>query len=232
MSEGDLHTFDDRSDLEEALEKLVVDQLAEGIRARGMAMLAISGGSTPRALLTRLAGAALAWDKVFVTLVDERWVDPRHEDSNERMVREVLLSGPAAAARFISLSTDDAHPSAALEEIEDRLQLFDTFDCVLLGMGADGHFASLFPGAEALREGLDLSVDRACIAVVPPEAPYPRMSMTLRRIVDTRRLILHITGDEKLAVLGRARELHDPDELPIAAVLEVTQPAVQIYWAP
>jgi len=232
MSELRLHVFEDRPALDEALALALEERLGEAIGARGAASLALSGGSTPRPLLTRLAQAKLPWERVSVTLVDDRWVDPQHEDSNERMVHETLLQGPAAAARFVSLHSAAAHPREAMVDIEARLRVFDTFDCLMLGMGGDGHFASLFPGTAELQEGLDPASKHACIAVDPLTAPHARMSMTLARIVDTRSLILHLTGVEKRAVFERARVDRDPGVLPIAAVLDIPAPPLEVYWAP
>lgn len=232
MSEVRLQAFEDRSDLDAALARTLEERLREAIQARGEATIALSGGSTPRPLLARLAQADLPWEKVSVTLVDDRWVDPQHEDSNERMVHETLLQGAAARSRFVSLHSAAAHPREAVDEMEARLDVFGTFDCLMLGMGGDGHFASLFPATPELREGLDLNSPRTCIAVDPVTAPHARMSMTLARIVDTRSLILHLTGADKRAVFELARADRDPMVLPIAAVLDVPAPPLEVYWAP
>lgn len=210
----------------------VAASLAAAIEARGEACLVVSGGSTPLGFFQRLAGKSLDWSRVSVTLADERWLDPGHEDSNERMVRNTLLTGAASAARFLSLTGEGAHPSDALELISARLSPLKTFDVVVLGMGGDGHTASLFPGAEALTRGLDLASGLQLVAVDPPVAPYARISMTLPRLLDSRRLILHITGAAKKTVLETALAEGDPRSLPIAAFLRLSQPALEVYWAP
>jgi len=232
LPEAAMHRYADRAALDEALAASIAGDLDLAIAARGRARLALSGGSTPRGLLTRLGKAHIPWEKVSVTLVDERWVPASHADSNARMVQETLLAGAAGHARFLPLYLDRAHPEAAVDAIEATLAPLGTIDVLMLGMGGDGHFASLFPGSTALRPGLDPAGDRACIAVDPPAAPHPRMSMTLPRIVDTRRLILHVTGDDKLEVLARAARDGDADTLPIAAVLGLAEPALEIHWAP
>ncbi|MEM9760521.1 MAG: 6-phosphogluconolactonase [Pseudomonadota bacterium] len=232
MSDAELLEFPDRGALDDALAAAVADQLAAGIEARGRASLAVSGGSTPKGVFARLARTSLAWDAVTVTLVDERWVKPTHADSNERLTRENLLTGGAAAARFVPLYAEAPRPEDALGEIAASLTVFDTFDSVMLGMGADGHFASLFPGSASLDAGLDLDGSEDCIAVDPPVAPHARMSLTLARIINTRQLVLQITGDEKRTVLELARRHRDPQQLPIAAVLALSAPPLAVYWSP
>ncbi len=232
MSELEIIEFADRDTLDASLAESIAARLAAGVEARGRASLAVSGGSTPRGVFAQLARAEIPWDAVTVTLVDERWVNAAHADSNERLTRENLLTGNAAVAQFVPLYVKAPHPEDALPEIAASLAGFDTFDSVMLGMGSDGHFASLFPGSTALSAGLDLDGHEDCIAVDPPAAPHARMSLTLPRIVDTRQLILHITGDEKRAVLEEAKRLMDPQKLPIAAVLALSAPPLEIYWSP
>ena len=231
MSEPAMHAYPNRETLDAALAKSIAATLEAAILERGRALIALSGGSTPRGLLTRLRGLDLAWNRITVTLVDERWVDGGHADSNARMVRETLLQGAAAAAHFQPLYSATDHPREAVEDLEARFAPLGACDIVILGMGGDGHFASLFPESEALLAGLDLGGQRTFIAVDPPVAPHPRMSMTLRRITNTRHLLLHITGEEKREVLERAAA-EDPRTLPIAAVLALSEPRVDIHWAP
>lgn len=187
----------------------VLDQIALAIRERGRAVIAVSGGSTPGPVYDRLSNSEADWAKVTVTLVDERLVDPASPDSNERLVRERLLRGPAAAARFVPLATDQL---AALPL---------PFDLVLLGMGGDGHTASLFPGNPALAEGLTSAA--LCIEVpagqggqAPPQA---RRSLTLAGINAARRRILLIRGQDKIAVYRAALLSGDANLYPVAGVL-------------
>lgn len=232
MFEMSLLEFDSRKGLDEQLADDVSGILRQAIEVRGVASLVLSGGSTPKGFLRSLACQELDWSKVTVTLADDRWVPSDHEDSNDRLVRENLLQGPANAAKFIPLVNGDAHPKTATVAIRDSLASLGTVDVMILGMGGDGHFASLFPASDTLAAGLDMHSRETVIAVDPPEAPHARMSMTLPRILDARHLILHIVGDDKRLVLDRALSDQDPLSLPIAAIMASESPAPYVYWAP
>ncbi len=198
---------------------------------RGTASLVVSGGSTPKPLFEHLSRQSLAWDRVRVTLADERWVPADHEASNERLVRRHLLVGEAAAAELIGLKTPDPTPEAGREACERALaRLPRPFDVVVLGMGGDGHTASLFPDAPELGAGLDPETGHTCLAVRPPAAPHPRMSLTLSAITGSRKLVLHITGEDKRQVYLSASKPGPAEELPIRAVLESGR--VEVWWAP
>lgn len=232
MSEPCLLEFISRSALDAQMAEDVAAALRAAIDARDAATLVVSGGSTPKGFFQSLSGKALNWSKVTVTLADDRWVSPDHLDSNDRLVRQSLLQGPASAASFIPLVTTDSHPSAAEKVIAAALSRLGTLDVTILGMGSDGHFASLFPDSATLAAGLDLATERTVLAVDPPKAVHARMSMTLQRLLDARQLFLHIVGDEKRAVLDQAMMHKDSRNLPIAAVLESKSPEPQVYWAP
>lgn len=220
-----------RDALVEALRDTIADDLRTAIRTRGCASLVLSGGSTPRSLFAALSRQRLPWGKVRITLADERWVAPDHPDSNERLVRDHLLQREASAASLLGLKTPEPTPEAGREACEHRLATFERpFDVVVLGLGTDGHTASLFPGAAQLASGLDLRSPRACLAVRSPVAPHPRMSLTLAALLDSRRLVLHITGDRKWQVYQQALEPGPVEALPIRAVLRSGQ--LEVWWAP
>lgn len=214
-----------------ALAKSIATDLETAISERGAASLVVSGGSTPKPLFEQLSRHALAWDRVRVTLADERWVPADHEASNERLVRHHLLVAEAASAELISLKKPEPTPEAGRESCERALAAIPRpFDVVVLGMGGDGHTASLFPDAPELSAGLDRATHWTCLAVRPPAAPHPRMSLTLAAILDSRRLVLHVTGEQKRQVIERASELGPVEELPIRAVLASGR--VEVWWAP
>ncbi len=223
--------------LADALAAELESCLLDGIHHRNRASLALSGGSTPLPLFRRLRDRPLPWSKVTVTLADERWVDHRHADSNAAFLHRELLVGPAAAATFIDLKNSAPTPELGETECETELAKLDwPLDAIILGMGGDGHTASLFPATpenrSALEAGLDPASKRRCVAIRPGEAPHPRISLTLNALTETRRLILHITGTSKWNVYQEALRPGPVGELPIRAVLRQTRVPIEVFWSP
>jgi len=231
MSELESRTFSSRPELDEELARNVAAALEESIVRRGQGILVVSGGSTPLHFFHSLSRQDLPWEKVVVTLADDRWLAPDHRDSNEKLVREHLLINQARGARFLPLKNDAATPQEGADKLDALLKTLGRFSVVILGMGSDGHTASLFPGATALAEGLNMDSGKDCIGVEPLTAPHLRMSLTLPRLLNTEHLIIHITGDEKKAILEKARGDNDPDKTPISAVLNQGLVPVTLYWA-
>lgn len=225
--------FSDTSSLIEELSGRIAQLLEEGIAARGLASLAVSGGSTPLRLFEALSGMALDWEKVLITLVDERWVPPEHNDSNEKLVREHLLQKRAADARFIAMKTADTSAKAGEDSCAKALSCIpQPFDVLILGIGNDGHTASLFPAAVRLPEAVAMDSGKLCMAISPPEAPHERMSLTLPAILNSRQIILHINGPTKRDVYEKACKHGPAAEMPIRYILNQTQTPVTVYWAP
>lgn len=224
------HDAGDAEALAATVAARVAELLRAAIAARGSARLALSGGRSPVAMFTRLAQAELDWSQVGITLVDERWVPTDHADSNERLLRDHLLVGPVAQARFVGLKTAAATAADALIERERclRAQLLP-FDVVVLGMGEDGHTASLFPGAAGLAAALAANGEAVLAAIDPPAAPHARISLTLAALLASRQLLLPIAGAAKHAVYRRACAGAAPLELPIAAVLQQARVPVDVY---
>jgi len=221
--------FDDRDELDSALATHIARCLRDDVANRGSASLAVSGGSTPTGMFARLAARELPWERIWITLVDERWVPPDHPDSNEKLVRENLLRECAAAAHFVGLKTDHADARDGLAEATARLgQLPLPLTCVVLGMGGDGHTASWFPGAENLPALLDPAGGAPLGTCDPVTAPHRRITLTLPVVLGCRELILHVTGEEKRAVLAEAEEKH----YPVAAITAQTSNPATIWWAP
>ena len=227
-----IESFDSGELLARNLSTVVARQLRRGIDERGQVTLAVSGGNTPKCFFHQLSHQQLPWERVTVTVVDERWVAADHSDSNARLVAEHLLQHRARAAAFVSLKTDHDTPREAVGEVEMRLaQLVMPFDAVILGMGLDGHTASFSPGAAALREALDRDSGRLCVAVEPPVAAHRRMTLSLPAILNTRFLALHIEGADKLQILQRALGQMSEQLLPVSAVLKQTQVPVHTFYA-
>lgn len=209
----------------------VADNLRAGIAGRGYATLVVSGGSTPVPFFKALSDTKLEWNSVTVLLADERWVGPEHPDSNERFVRQHLLINEAGTARFVSLKNDAATPEDGWSEAEKAMaEVKRPFDVVILGMGEDGHTASLFPQADGLDKAIAKGCGRATWPMNPISVEQARMTLTLDCLLDTRHLYLHITGDEKRAVYRKAATV-DPAVYPIAAVIKAAADRLKVYWA-
>lgn len=226
-------TFDDGQSMASALADHVAAMLRVGLRQRGDASLLVSGGRSPLPFLRALAQRKLDWSGVSVSLVDERWVPPDHADSNAALVKANLLQGAAAAARFVPLYGGEATPEAGLAACEERLRsLQRPFDAVVLGMGEDGHFASLFPGETALADLLAVGAPIVA-ATHSPAAAHARITLSLAALQDARNLMLQITGERKRAVLEKAAE-RGTDELalPVAALLRQTTAPLRVFFSP
>ena len=212
-------------------EDLIAERLRQGLGERGEATLAASGGQTPARTYQLLQNADLAWKAVTVVPTDERWVPPTSPESNEGLLRRSLLVGEAGKARLLSLWSEHPTPGKAAACADLAVSACLPFDVALLGMGEDGHVASLFPGSPALEEGLDLDSDRICIAapVGHPAPSLPRLSLTLRALLDARLVVLLISGEAKRRTLRTALGGAD---LPVRRVLDQDRTPVRILWAP
>lgn len=232
------HRFPDAMALARALAGEIQVELQEAIAARGHASLVVSGGRTPVPLFNQLAREKLPWDKVWVTLADERWVDTRDVASNERLVRTELLQQQASAAQMIGLKNTAATPEQGAEWAWRSLsRIKRPFDVVLLGMGDDGHTASLFPAsptnpASHLGQALNTSLPPACVAMQAPVAPQARISMNLNALLDARRIILHFQGEAKWAVYQTAKTHGATALLPVRAVLHQQTVPLEVFWSP
>jgi 6-phosphogluconolactonase len=202
---------------------ILAGAVAEGVNEHGVGVLAVSGGRTPVDCFHALAETEIDWGRVCVTLVDERWVEPSSQDSNQRLVETHLLQGAAVRARLLPMKTAGASPADGLGPYSQALAALPVLDAVLLGMGEDGHFASLFSGSPVLAEGLDPISETLCVAVpagAEGQSPsQPRLSLTLAAIARARAIVLLTSGEAKLAVLQRAlSKACDPMRTPIAAL--------------
>lgn len=224
--------YDDRDAMARGMAEDIAELLRAAIADRGRASLVVSGGSTPEAMFRCLSELPLAWERVVVTLADERWVPPDAEDSNERLARTALLQGPAAAARFVGLKNPAPTPEAGQAETERALaEVPRPYDVMVLGMGDDGHCASLFPGTAELAAALDLATTATC-AAVRPAGLQPRMTLTLRAILDSRHVLLQLAGRSKWDVYEQALAGTDATVMPIRAVLAGATAPIEVYWAP
>lgn len=216
----------------------IAQRLASAIHARGFAVLSVSGGKSPVALFEALRVIDIDWSCVRITLVDERCVPCSHPDSNARLVQTHLLQDLAAKAQLVfmvSSATEPLDKPAALTEAASAaLTSAGPADVLVLGMGADGHTASLFPDTPNLTDALDLRNTQTCVAIElahpPANAPYPRITQTLAQILSARHIVLPLTGADKLHTLQQAWSKATP-ELPISFVLQQTQTPVALWLA-
>ena len=227
-------SFPDQEALLAALVERVLSDLRNAIDERGAATLVVSGGRTPEALFERLSGEPLNWESVTVTLADERWVPEDSPDSNAGLLRRSLLKGAAAKASLVPLFGGEVTPEEGMRDCQQRLEgLSRPFDLVLLGMGEDGHTASFFPGSEELAEALEPSRDgQLCQAVHAPGVPQARMTLTLPALLDSRGMILLVTGEAKQRVLQEALGDGEVEDMPVRAVLRQKKTPLEVYWSP
>lgn len=188
------------------------------------ATLVVPGGKTPRHYLPALAQCQLPWDRITVTLSDERWVDVTDEQSNERLVKQHLMNRLPGNTRFVGLKTRHDNPSDAVEAIHQRLDRLPLpLSLTVLGLGEDGHIASLFPGMN-----LDLLSTYHCVAVAPPIAPSLRISLSLEMIAKSKNIVLVVTGKNKRRLLDQLNNQNDP-RIPICRLLQWTQSPVTVF---
>ena len=203
--------FQDRASASIEAAALIVEQLTNKLSLQERTSLMVSGGNTPRQCFEALSNAQIPWARVDISLSDERDVPSDHPASNERLLRETLLVNFAQESIFTPL----------LPQTDKPLQ---PFACVLIGMGEDGHFASLFPDSPELDEGLTSSA--GAISVSTPSSDYSRISATLNTITESDLIVLLIFGEAKRKIA------ESPDGYPIQKLLAQTRTPVQIFWAP
>lgn len=230
--------FDSRAEMITALQAECESALREAIEDRGEATFMVSGGSTPEPLYKALSNSDLDWESVYIALVDERWVEFTHDKSNEAFTVKHLIQDKAAVANLVGMKNSAETAAEGLDDCESAYQqLAQPFDVTILGMGSDGHTASLFPHAQGLDEALNPDADQLCAAIIAKQSEVTgaiteRMTLTLSGLLRSKTLVLLITGDEKLAVLRAAQAGTDVNEMPIRAVLQQQKVPVVVYWAP
>ena len=227
-----INDFAQRADLDNALSLKVADLLSAAISQKGSASIAVSGGSTPKGFFTALSNKDIDWQKVTITLADERWVEFDSKDSNTRLVHENLLKNNASAATFFHLRKESEFNQATLVKLNsDAKESLLPLDVLILGMGEDGHTASLFPCSEQILAALDIDNSDALMKVVPQTAPHERITFTYAHLVQSKNIILHVCGEGKKVVLEKALANNNQQEMPIRAFLQNPDINTQVYWA-
>lgn len=223
------HLFNDFDELQATLTEHLLNILSKALVKNGAAVMAVPGGSTPIPLFQELAKKKFNWEKVTFLLTDERWVDNSHTESNENLLRTHFLD--TSGANFIPLKSKADSAKEGQKATEKRLEQipFPT-DICLLGMGEDGHIASLFPDAPELNQALDTNSKQRCIAVSPPSTPQERLSLTLSALLNTNQIILLIKGDKKRKIYLEAKEAKNPITFPVGHILHQSHAPIDVYW--
>lgn len=195
------------------------------------ASLVVSGGSTPGPCFDLMSATPLDWSRVTVVPSDERWVPADHADSNERLIRKRLLTNRAIEGKILPLFRAGTDPSQAPLLIENDLAgIAQPFSAVLLGMGEDGHFASLFPDFDGLQKALDPGNKPACALVQTAGSPHLRISLTLSALLNCSHMVLLIFGEAKREVFESAST--GGSAYPVEALLRETRKPMTVIWAP
>lgn len=211
--------FENAQAITEFLTLDITKKLTQAIAEKGQASFVVSGGRSPIALFNALSHADLDWSKVIVSLVDDRWVNSEHENSNELLVNTHLLINKASTATFIGLV---GAQESAFDGVDDAVAKFSSvteIDIMILGMGEDGHTASIFPCCEQLDDAMNVDNNNRLIATKPTTAPFERISLTLNEILAAKQVYLPLSGEGKVSVFETAKQLTDYKKMPIAAVI-------------
>ncbi|EEX10663.1 6-phosphogluconolactonase [Ruegeria lacuscaerulensis ITI-1157] len=220
-----IQEYADRDMLAIDVANALAGELEAALLHNDIVAFAVPGGTTPGPIFDNLCAADLAWDRVRVLPTDERCVPADSDRSNERLIRERLLTNRAAAAEFVPLFIPGKSPEDILPEIEALIAPVLPLSVLVLGMGDDMHTASLFPGMAGLDAALD--GDAPPLAVARPQSqPEPRITLTAPVLNGALSKHLVIFGPKKRDALERAMSL-PPEEAPIAAVLD----GITVHWA-
>ncbi len=232
------HFFETKEQLYQQTTAFCAEILAKGVQQNGHASFIVPGGTTPAPIFELLSKTTLDWKKITVAPSDERWLEVQHDKSNEYLIKQKLLQNNARHAQFVGMKS--AHDTALQAQQTCSRQygkIVQPYDIVMLGMGPDGHFASLFPNADPIIKALDPENTQNCIAMDATDCAVAgeftqRMSMTLAAFLKSKHIILLFTGEQKLAIYKSAKQLNDQSILPVCALIHQNQVPVELFWAP
>ena len=219
-----------REEASAAIAETISNRVSASLATPDGAAIVISGGSTPRRSFEMLSSKDIDWMRLHIVPSDERWVEPSAEDSNERMIRESLLADRGADAQLLTMYSATSSIDDRCRELSEQLQMLPLPFCVsLLGMGEDGHFASLFPDAANLGKGLQYESSDCCMPVSTTASPHPRITLTLSALLNSEEILLLIFGDKKRHVFEQA--LAGSGDYPVSQLLRQNTTPVHTYWA-
>lgn len=223
------YLFTDMRALQTALTEALLAALSKAIARKGHAVMALPGGTTPVPLFKALAEKTFNWCNVTITLTDERWVKNTHADSNEGLLRTRLLDH--CNANFVPLKSDALTAKEGQRITEQKLsRILYPMDICVVGMGEDGHIASIFSDSPELGSAIDPSNNQHCIAISRANSPQERLSLTLNTLINTQKIILLIQGDKKRKVYLEAKDAIENNDSPISQMLHQSQAPIDVYW--
>lgn len=223
------YDFNSSEELVYELSNRIILDLKRSIEINDKAYLALSGGSTPKKLFQNLSIQDLAWDKVVVTLVDERWVDNENVNSNDYLIRNYFLKNKAKYAKYVPLKNIVVKAKDGLTITRNRLKVIPEFDVVVLGMGLDAHTASFFPNAYNLDELFN--TEELCCVTEANVEPKERVTLSRSFLLTSKSLILHIEGSDKKEVFDIASNSSDVKSVPILSMMQQEKPILEVYFA-
>ncbi len=232
------HLYNTKAELYQNVAEFCTQKLTQSLQQNTQASFIVPGGTTPAPVFDLLSKSELDWSNITIAPSDERWLDSHHASSNEKLIRQTLLIHQASSAQFIGMKSEHKRAKDAQQQCSDRYEQIPTpYDVVMLGMGPDGHFASLFPDSDPIQQALDSHGGKSCIAINATGCKVAgeyteRISMTLSAFLNSRHIILLFIGEEKLAIFEKAKQINDSSQLPICALIHQNKVPVDLFWAP
>ena len=222
--------FTNKAKLELELAEEISQKLDLELKNKGEANLLVSGGSTPKKLYEILSNKKIDWKNVSIGLIDERFVATNSEESNELLIKNTLLKNNAADAKFIGLvfNLDDYQENLNIT-ISKNKPFCKSITCSILGMGLDGHTASLFPNSEEIYTDDSIFGDKIIINTKASSEPRKRISYTKSKILSSKHLFLYFNGKEKLDVFNSAKESNNPSLKPISAFIHQNKKTLNVF---
>jgi 6-phosphogluconolactonase len=230
------HKFESKQSLFSNVATRCEEILSESLKRQQQVSFIVPGGSTPAPAFEQLSHATLDWQRIVIAQSDERWVDRDHPQSNQRLTEENLLINNASNATYVAMKNNYETAVLGMQQCnDDYAALAPGFNLTLLGMGIDGHFASLFPGSKNIQLNMDPNSPSMCASIdatgCAVAGGYPeRMSLTLSAILNSEVIILLMIGMEKMKVIEQAIQNDAPLITPISSLVNQDKTPVEIYW--